>query len=157
STTSTSRPPTLPPPTHSSSPARSAKSSSISRVAHIQASMILRVSHAIPTQAGQDAWRAFAKTQQSSDRIAGCVSQPAHAALAAPFAAALQPDAFDILPAEVIDAIGQHDAGWADPDLAALECIAESQPQSFISCPAEDTVRVWRKSIREAETRSPLA
>jgi hypothetical protein len=121
--------------------------------------MILRIGHSIATEtaAPQDAWPAFAKTQQRADTIAGCISQPAHAALAAQLATELNPHTFGPLPREVIDAIGRHDAGWADPDLAALECIGEKQPQSFVAYPPEGAVQSWRKSIREAETRSPLA
>jgi hypothetical protein len=126
--------------------------------------MILRIGHSIATEAAaaQDAWPAFAKTQQrppwsTSDTVPGCVSQPAHAALAGQLASALNPNTFGALPSEVIDAIGRHDAGWAEPDLAALECIGEKQPQSFVAYPPEGAVTSWRKSIREAETRSPLA
>ena len=126
--------------------------------------MILRIGHATATAtpAGQDAWQAFAKTQQplplsTPGTLAGCITQPAHAALAARLAAALDPGVFGALPAEVIDAIGRHDAGWAEPDLAALECVGEKQPHSFLTYPPEDAVDAWRKSIREAETRSSLA
>jgi Protein of unknown function (DUF3891) len=121
--------------------------------------MILRIGHSTATEAAaaQDAWPAFAKTQQRAESVAGCISQPAHAALAAQLATALNPDTFGPLPPEVIDAIGRHDAGWAESDLAALECIGEKQPQSFLAYPPEGAVQSWRKSIREAETRSPLA
>jgi hypothetical protein len=126
--------------------------------------MILRIGHATAKAppAGQDAWPAFAKTQQVppgniSETFAGCISQPAHAALAAQLAQALKSEIIGPLPPEVIDAIGRHDAGWAGPDLAALEYIGEKQPQSFVAYPAEGAVDAWRKSIREAETRSPLA
>jgi hypothetical protein len=129
--------------------------------------MILRIGHSIPTDPtkaarGEDAWPAFARTQQLApgtifNTFAGCISQPAHAALAAQLAKALKPEIFGPLPPDVIDAIGRHDAGWAGPDLAALEYIGEKQPQSFVTCPPEGAVHAWRKSISEAETRSPLA
>ena len=124
--------------------------------------MILRIGHATATPAGQDAWQAFAKTQQAPPlstpgTLAGCITQPAHAALAARLAAALDPGVFGALPPEVIDAIGRHDAGWAEPDLAALECVGEKQPHSFLAYPAEAAVDGWRKSIREAKARSLLA
>jgi hypothetical protein len=126
--------------------------------------MILRIGHAAATAAaaGQDAWQAFAKTQQPAPlstpgTLAGCITQPAHAALAARLAAALHPGIFGALPADVIEAIGRHDAGWAEPDLAALEHVGEKQPHSFLAYPAKDAVDAWRKSIREAEARSALA
>jgi uncharacterized protein DUF3891 len=120
--------------------------------------MILLVDDASATEAsGQDAWPAFEKTQRTTGRLAGCISQPAHAALAARLAAALTPEVFGALPSEVIDAIGRHDAGWAESDLNALECVADRQPQSFMACAPESGVDAWRNSIREAETRSPLA
>jgi hypothetical protein len=126
--------------------------------------MILRIGHAAATapSAGQDAWQAFAKTQQAPPlstpgTLAGCITQPAHAALSGRLATALDPGVFGALPAEVIDAIGGHDAGWAEPDLAALECVGEKQPHSFLAYPVEDAVNAWRKSIREAEARSALA
>jgi hypothetical protein len=126
--------------------------------------MILRIGHAtaMAPPAGQDAWQAFAKIQQppplsTPGTLAGCITQPAHAALAARLAAALDPSVFGALPPEVIHAIGRHDAGWAEPDLAALECVGEKQPHSFLAYPAEAAADAWRKSIREAEARSALA
>jgi hypothetical protein len=126
--------------------------------------MILRIGHATATAppAGQDAWQAFVKTQQPPplgppNTHGGCITQPAHAALAARLAAALDPNVFGALPPEVIDAIGRHDAGWAEPDLAALECVGEKQPNSFLAYSTEAAVGAWRKSIREAEARSALA
>jgi hypothetical protein len=126
--------------------------------------MILRIGHATATAppAGQDAWQAFVKTQQPPplgppNTHGGCITQPAHAALAARLAAALDPNVFGALPREVIDAIGRHDAGWAEPDLAALECVGEKQPNSFLAYSTEAAVGAWRKSIREAEARSALA
>ncbi len=120
--------------------------------------MILRIGHSTTKPAaGQDAWAAFAKTQQNAHRFAGCISQPAHAALAGRLAKALAPEIFGPLPLEVVDTIGRHDAGWAESDLAALECTNRKQPESFLSYPSAGAVNTWRKSIREAESRSPLA
>lgn len=120
--------------------------------------MILRIDDASATEAsGQEAWPAFEKTQRTTGRFTGCISQPAHAALAARWAAALKPEVFGVLPPEVIDAIARHDAGWADHDLTALEWAGEQQPRSFLTYSAECAVQAWRRSIREAETLSPLA
>jgi hypothetical protein len=121
--------------------------------------MILRIGHpsATETATGQDAWPAFARTQQHAHDFAACISQPAHAALAAQLATALNPAIFGALPPEVIDAVGRHDAGWAEPDLAALEHVVEQQPQSFVAVPPKHVVTAWRRSIRQAEAHSPLA
>ena len=120
--------------------------------------MILRIDDASATEAsGHEAWPAFEKTQRTTGRFTGCISQPAHAALSARLAAALKPEVFGVLPPEVIDAIARHDAGWADHDLTALEWAAEQQPRSFLAYPVERAVQAWRKSIRETETCSPLA
>jgi hypothetical protein len=120
--------------------------------------MILRIDPTGTEPAtGQGAWQAFANSQQHAHDFAGCISQPAHAALAGRLAAALNPGIFGELAPDVIDTIGRHDAGWAEPDLAAIECAEAKQPQSFVAYPAEGAVAAWRKSIREAEARSPLA
>ncbi len=121
--------------------------------------MILRIDHSTAPEAatGQDAWQAFADTQQRAHKIAGCISQPAHASLAAQLAAVLSPAIFGALPPEVVEAIRRHDAGWAEPDLAALERVVEQQPQSFLAVPPEHAVTAWRRSIRQAEACSPLA
>jgi hypothetical protein len=119
--------------------------------------MILRIGNAIEESAEQQAWQTFAKTQQATDHIIGSISQPAHGALAGRLAAALNTSIFGALPSEVIDTIGRHDTGWAEHDLAALECAGEKQPQSFIAYPSDGAAHAWRKSIREAEARSPLA
>jgi hypothetical protein len=121
--------------------------------------MILRIDHSIGPEAltGEDAWPAFAKTQQQAHDLAACISQPAHAALAAHLAAALNPAIFGAPPPEVIDAVGRHDAGWAALDLRALEGVVEQQPQSFVAVPPKHAVTAWRHSIRQAEAHSPLA
>ncbi len=121
--------------------------------------MILRIDHSIApeTPAGQNAWDAFAKTQQHAHDYVACISQPAHAALAAQFAEALNPNIFGRLPSEIIDTIARHDAGWAGPDLAVLESAVEKPPQSFLACSPEATMNAWRRSIRDAEARSLLA
>src|ERR1700710_2018011 len=68
--------------------------------------------------------------------VLGYISQPAHAALSGMLAASLNGKLFSEVPEEVIAAIGNHDAGWAQPDLAALEDAERIFPLSFISTPA---------------------
>lgn len=106
-----------------------------------------------PAPESEPAWKAVAKAQQCGE-CAGCVSQPAHAALAGELAAALRPEIFRELPPEVLDAIARHDLGWAETDLAALEA---NQPQSFIDCAPAVAVRAWRRSIHRAQDHSQLA
>ena len=116
--------------------------------------MVLRPApHGALAEARQ-AWPAFEATQKASQWLMGCVTQPAHAALSGQIAAALHPALFGPLPAEVIDTIANHDAGWSAPDLAALESAGDSAPQSFLAIPPRDAVVAWRNSIRSAEARS---
>jgi hypothetical protein len=72
-------------------------------------------------------------------------------------AASLNGKLFSEVPEEVIVAIGNHDAGWAQPDLAALEDAERIFPLSFISMPPAISVGAWRRSIAEAQSRSPLS
>ncbi|MCU1312274.1 MAG: hypothetical protein JWM54_31 [Acidobacteriaceae bacterium] len=115
--------------------------------------MILRARHPAQPDTTLGAWEAFEKTQ-GARRYEGYVSQPAHAALAGRIAAALEDDVFGRLPREVIDTVRLHDAGWAVPDLTALECCVEVHPHSFLNCPAEKAVEAWTRSVREAEARA---
>ena len=125
--------------------------------------MILRIGHWITAEpaaghgSGQGAWQAFANSQQHVRDFVGCISQPAHAALAAQLASALDPRIFGTLPPDVIESIGRHDAGWAESDLAALERAGEREPQSFVACLPQGAIAAWRRSIRHAEERSALA
>lgn len=116
-------------------------------------SMILRTRHPSHPDATSSAWEAFAKTQRTR-RYEGCVSQPAHAALAGRLAAALEDAVFGRLPREVIDTVRLHDSGWAVPDLTALECCVEAHPHSFLNYPADKAVEAWRRSVRDAEARA---
>ena len=117
--------------------------------------MILRTRQLGQPDPISGAWEAFASTQHGR-RYEGCVSQPAHAALAGRLAAALEDPVFGKLPPGVIDTVRLHDSGWAVPDLTALECCIEAQPHSFLTYPPEKAVEAWRRSLREAEARSLL-
>jgi hypothetical protein len=102
-------------------------------------------------------WAKFVESQNTYIPVLGYISQPAHAALSGRLAAALNGKLFSEVPEEVIAAIGNHDAGWAQPDLAALEDAERIFPLSFISTPAVISVSAWRRSIVEAQSRSPLS
>jgi hypothetical protein len=115
--------------------------------------MIVRTRHPAHPDPDSSAWEAFARTQRSRRRE-GWVSQPAHAALAGRLAAALEDAVFGGLPREVIDTVRLHDTGWAVPDLTALECCVEAEPHSFLNYSPDKAVEAWRRSVREAESRS---
>jgi hypothetical protein len=110
-----------------------------------------------PSRAEGGAWEAFVPSQATNASILGCISQPAHAALAGRLAICLNGHLFDEVPDEVIEIIGRHDRGWSDIDLVALESAEEIQPMSFISTAPAIAVQAWRRSIAEAETRSALS
>ena len=101
-------------------------------------------------------WAKFVESQNIYDPVLGCISQPAHAALSGRLAAVLNGKLFSEVPEEVIAAIGNHDVGWAQFDLAALEDAERIFPLSFISMPPAISVSAWRRSIAEAQSRSPL-
>lgn len=115
--------------------------------------MILRTRQPTHLDPSSTAWEAFAKTQRSR-RLEGCVSQPAHAALAGRLAEALEDAVFGRVPRAVVDTVRLHDSGWAVPDLTALECCIETLPHSFLNYPPEKATEAWRRSVRDAETRS---
>jgi hypothetical protein len=102
-------------------------------------------------------WAKFVESQNTYVPVLGYISQPAHAALSGRLAASLNGKLFHEVPEEVITAIGNHDAGWAELDLSALEATEHSSPMSFISTPAVISVNAWRRSIVEAQSRSPLS
>ena len=121
--------------------------------------MILRAALTPASQANPAAepWAKFVESQNTYIPVLGYISQPAHAALSGRLAASLNGKLFSEVPEEVIAAIGNHDVGWAQPDLAALEDAEHRSPLSFISMPAAISVNAWRKSIAEAQCRSPLS
>jgi hypothetical protein len=102
-------------------------------------------------------WQNFVDSQSPMVPAAGYVSQPAHAALAGQIAAALDESLFGRLPDQVIEIIGQHDAGWAEADLAALEHASGQLPHSFLRVDSETGIGAWKRSIAEAERVSPVA
>jgi hypothetical protein len=118
--------------------------------------MILRISGAGETGRITPSWNAFAESQKLLPRVSGYVSQPAHAALAGRLAVALVPEVFGQLPAEVVEAVAQHDVGWSIDDLLALDSAIEGEPVSFLEVSSRQATEAWRRSIRAAEERSPL-
>jgi hypothetical protein len=78
---------------------------------------------------------AFLPSHTGRISLQGCICQPAHAALAGRLAAALDGKSFEALQEEILDTITNHDAGWSEEDLAALEQAEHNPPMSFISMP----------------------
>ena len=117
--------------------------------------MILRTSvpSADEANSATEPWAKFVESQNTYIPVLGYISQPAHAALSGRLAAALNGTLFGQVPEDVIAAIGNHDAGWAQLDLAALEDAVRSFPLSFISMPAAISVSAWHRSIAEAVDR----
>lgn len=130
-----------------------------SQVFASKAGMILRTIKppTYPSKPEGGAWAAFLQSQAADASILGCISQPAHAALAGRLAVVLNGRLFDTAPEHIIGSIGSHDAGWSEVDIAALEEAEYSQPVSFVSIPPAIAVRAWRRSIAEAESKSPLS
>jgi hypothetical protein len=118
--------------------------------------MILRISGVRETAGVTPGWNSFAESQKLKKKMSGYISQPAHARLSAKIAATLTTEAFGTLPADVIEAIGRHDSGWSEADLAALETASTGDPASFLEVPSQQATEAWRHSIRAAEARSPL-
>ena len=116
--------------------------------------MILRISGTADMGRVTPGWNGFAESQRLRAKVSGYVSQPAHAALAGRLALALIPEIFGELPAEVAEAVGQHDIGWSIADLAALDSAAMGEPVSFLDVPSQRGTEAWRRSIRAAEERS---
>ena len=119
--------------------------------------MILRISGTADMGRVTPGWNGFAESQRLRAKVSGYVSQPAHAALAGRLALALIPEIFGELPAEVAEAVGQHDIGWSIADLAALDSAAMGEPVSFLDVPSQRGTEAWRRSIRAAEERCPLS
>src|SRR3954454_17866857 len=115
--------------------------------------MILRASGACDPDNPTPGWKSFAESQTLGAHRSGYVSQPAHARLAGVLPANLLQEPFGQLPAEVVEAVAQHDIGWSIADLAALESIAIAAPASFLCLPSQQATNAGggrsghRKSI----------
>jgi uncharacterized protein DUF3891 len=85
------------------------------------------------------------------------IPQSSHAHLAGELAGALLPEVFGALPAEVIEAIRQHDSGWIGSDMEQLQKTEDGgEVRSFPALSAEEAVPAWEATVRLAETASPL-
>ena len=125
--------------------------------------MILRTTQQFPTfpaaasVAARPAYQVFVAHQQNVQPPYLPIPQPTHARLAGSLAQALLPEIFGSIPAEVIEAVRQHDYGWIGSDLAQLaESRNGSTIRSFPQLGAEEAVPAWDATVRLAEACSPL-
>ncbi len=116
--------------------------------------MILR--SVLPSSSAEPrpAYEVFVEHQNRVPAGALAIPQSSHAHLAGQLAAALLPEIFGTLPAEVVEAIRQHDYGWIATDLLEAERGEEIRP--FPKLSAEEAVPAWDRTVRLAESVSPL-
>jgi Protein of unknown function (DUF3891) len=101
--------------------------------------------------------KAFLETQKHVAPPFAIVLQSAHAQLAGDLATSLCLEAFGKLPADAVEAIRQHDAGWERNDTHQMQVLSTQDPRPFPDIPAEESVVAWQDSIRHAEAISALA
>lgn len=107
------------------------------------------------------AWQAISATQLCRRDVYWLVTQPDHAALSGALAARFSSPDFPRLEADVIRAIGLHDAGWrifdAEAGTAAPPLNAEGRPLSFFEIAPCDFLCAWTASIERAGQIAPIA
>ncbi len=108
----------------------------------------------LPGGGQRPAYEVFVEHQNKVERGALPIPQSSHAHLAGQLAVALLPGIFGELPDEVIEAIRQHDYGWIATDLAEVKRGEEIRPFPRLS--AEEAIPAWDRTVRLAESVSPL-
>lgn len=101
-------------------------------------------------------WPAIAARQRQLSDSYCLISQPDHARLAGALAAHFISPRFATVTAEVAQAIGVHDEGWAMYPAeasaeAAPELSAEGRPVSFLDLAPPQFLCAWTRSIEAAE------
>ncbi|HVJ09418.1 MAG TPA: DUF3891 family protein [Acidisarcina sp.] len=133
--------------------------------------MILRVLEEMADWDSKEdtAWHLVRQSQSRKTLPMLLIPQPAHAVLAGDLAAALLPDAFGELPANVLHAIRMHDTGWGILDAAQIHRVRNPQGKpggkvqkasavevvSFLDVPPSEAVGAWKSSIEEMEKVAP--
>ncbi|HEY7391956.1 MAG TPA: DUF3891 family protein [Bryobacteraceae bacterium] len=84
------------------------------------------------------------------------ILQPDHSRLAGEIAKRLHASVFGDLPAEVLDAIREHDFGWEMSDRNQLANMRSEPLRPFPQLSPEETHPSWRESVRRAQESSPL-
>lgn len=88
-----------------------------------------------------------------------CIGQPAHAHLAGAMAEAwgrppfLAPDPRT----EVLQAVAEHDNGWAEWEAAPALDPAAGHPFHFTEMPVADHLAIWRRGVQRMLERNPYA
>jgi hypothetical protein len=101
------------------------------------------------------AWSAIEDAQRRSATEWWLIGQPDHAALAGDLACRIQSAYFPRLDAEVVQAIGLHDEGWAEFDDGCPKT-RNGHPASFLEISPSDFLRAWRSSIHRAQQVAPI-
>jgi hypothetical protein len=98
----------------------------------------------------------FLELQNLPQPPCAVILQPDHSRLAGEIAQRLRGDVFGDLPAEVLDAIREHDFGWERSDQDQLVNIANRPLRPFPQLSPKETHPSWRESVRLALASSPL-
>jgi hypothetical protein len=88
-----------------------------------------------------------------------CISQPEHARLAGAMAEAWgRPPFLPPVPrTEVLQAVAEHDNGWAEWEAAPGLAPAAGGPFHFTEMPVADHLAIWRRGVQRMLERNPYA
>ena len=110
-----------------------------------------------PELTGDDfvsAWEAIERKQREPADDWWLVAQPDHANIAGTIARNIASRLFPVLDEDPVQAIAQHDDGWASFDGAPQS--SNGRPLSFLDAPVAEFLEAWRGSITRAEQHSAL-
>jgi hypothetical protein len=112
------------------------------------------------TPAPNSPWKRVEEAQLDARTPCLLVPQPAHAVMAGDLAAALLPEVFGELPAEITQSILMHDTGWAMIDAAQIQRLRSNaargtKPMSFVAASPQESEEAWTASINSVERLSP--
>jgi hypothetical protein len=102
------------------------------------------------------AFQVFLEAEGQQTAPKAVILQAEHAKLAGEIARHLRKEVFGELPREVLEAIAEHDLGWAGSDQAQLDANARQPMRPFPRLLVEEIVPPWKESVRRAEASSAL-
>ena len=108
----------------------------------------------VPANHFVSAWEAIERKQREGAEDWWLVAQPDHATIAGTMASKIASPLFPGLDAEVLQAIAQHDDGWASFDSAPQRL--NGRPLSFLDAPVSEFLEAWRASITRAGQHSAI-